>query len=83
MGVFLYLIQVICYGYSIEMFHCEDSLSTNSTFLDKKMDKKIITIFFRPLVKSMYPKIIFLNSQPKHVVGTQKNCLNKTVLLST
>ena len=33
----------------------------------------------RPLVKSAYH---FLISQPKHVVGTQKNSLNETVLLS-
>ena len=34
-------------------------------------------------VKSAEQKIIFLISQPKHVVGTQKNRLNETVLLST
>ena len=32
---------------------------------------------------SVYLKIIFLISQPKHVVGTQKNRLNEMVLLST
>ena len=33
--------------------------------------------------KSAYQKNSFLISQPKHVVGTQKNRLNETVLLST
>ena len=37
----------------------------------------------RPPDKSVYQKIIFIISQPKHVVGTQKNCLNEAVLLST
>ena len=38
----------------------------------------------RPPDKSVYVKIIFLISQPKHnVVGTQKNRLDETVLLST
>ena len=37
-----------------------------------------------PLVKRVYQKIIFfIISQPKHVVGTQKNHLNEMVLLST
>ena len=36
----------------------------------------------RPPDKSV-PKIIFLISQSKHVVGTQMNRLNETVLLST
>ena len=44
---------------------------------------KFITRVVRPLVKSVYQKISFLISQPKHVVGTQKNRLNETVLLST
>ena len=34
-------------------------------------------------IESVYLKIIFLISEPKHVVGTQKNRLNETVLLST
>ena len=33
--------------------------------------------------KSAHWKIIFFISHPKHVVGTQKNRLNETVLLST
>ena len=38
----------------------------------------------RPLVKRVYKKIIFLFlSQNINVVGTQKNRLNETVLLST
>ena len=36
-----------------------------------------------PIVKSAYQNINFLISQPKHVVGTQKNRLNETVLLHT
>ena len=36
----------------------------------------------RPPDKSAYWKIIFFISHPKHVVGTQKNRLNETVLLS-
>ena len=35
------------------------------------------------IFESAYQNIIFLISQPKHVVGTQKNRLNETVLLST
>ena len=38
----------------------------------------------RALVKSAYKVIKCLISKPKkYVVGTQKNCLNETVLLST
>ena len=37
----------------------------------------------RTLVKSVYQKTNFLISQPKHVVGTQKNRLDEMVLLST
>ena len=48
----------------------------------RPLDKSI-----RPLGKSEELKIIFLISQPKHnfyyVVGTQKNRLNETVVLST
>ena len=36
----------------------------------------------QPLVTNMYIKIDFLSSQPKDVLGTQKNRLNETVLLS-
>ena len=38
---------------------------------------------FRTLVKSAQQKFNFLISQPKHVVGTQKNRHNETVLLNT
>ena len=45
---------------------------------------KSVALIYRPLVKSVYQKKnSFLTSQPKPVVGTQKNCLNETVLLST
>ena len=38
----------------------------------------------RPLAKNAYQKFIFLISQPKHVVvGTPRNGLNETALLST
>ena len=37
----------------------------------------------RPLDKSVLLKINFLIFQPKHVVGSQKNRLIETVLLST
>ena len=43
----------------------------------------ILRALRRPLVKSVYQKIIFPISQPKHVVGIQKNRLIETVLLST
>ena len=52
----------------------------------KLMGKKILTnllrknLLIRPANMNAYLKIIF---QPKHVAGTQKNHLNKTVLLST
>ena len=39
--------------------------------------------FNRPPDKSVYQKTIFFISHPKHVVGTQKNRLIETVLLST
>ena len=35
-----------------------------------------------PLAKSVYQKLIFLFSTKTYVVGTQKNRLNETVLLS-
>ena len=56
------------------------------------MHQLIVIVVGSPLVMSAYQKIIFLISQPKHmlwvlkrdyVVGTQKNRLNETVLLST
>ena len=34
-------------------------------------------------VVNVYQKNIFVISQPKHVMGTQKNRLSETVLLST
>ena len=37
----------------------------------------------RPLVKSAYPKLFSYFSTKTYVVGTQKNRLNETVLLST
>ena len=37
----------------------------------------------RPLIKSVYQKINFLNQNILYVVGTQKNRLNETVLWST
>ena len=40
-------------------------------------------ICFRPQDKSVYWKISFFISHLKHVVGTKKNRLNETVLLST
>ena len=36
-----------------------------------------------PQIRVCTGKLFFLISQPKHVVGTQKNCLDDTVLLST
>ena len=53
---------------------------------------KLLPLILRPvfvnippgtLVKSAYRKTNHGISQPKHVVGTQKNRLNETVLLST
>ena len=41
-------------------------------------------IRYRPLVKRAYPKKIFSYFSTKtYVVGTQKNRLNETILLST
>ena len=52
--------------------------SSKANFFDNLPD------YYRPLVKSAYQKIIFLIYKTKiYVVGTQKNCLNETVLLST
>ena len=48
----------------------------------EKFPYLLLNMIFRPLVKSAYPKINFLISQTKHVVGTQKNRLNERVLLS-
>ena len=55
---------------------------------DKHLNRrnlKVSWIFYliRPPDKRAYWKIIFFISHPKHVVGTQKNRLNETVLLST
>ena len=45
---------------------------------------KHVYVQARPPDKSAYQTIIFFISHPKHMyVGTQKNCLNETVLLST
>ena len=46
-----------------------------------KMSELVANI--RPLVKKVEQKNNFLLSQPKHVVGTQKNGLSETILLST
>ena len=43
----------------------------------------ILRALRRPLVKECVPKNYFPISQPKHVVGIQKNRLIETVLLST
>ena len=49
-----------------------------------KPKKSTSLLKIRPLVKSVLQKYNFLISHPKHVVGTQKNCLYiETVLLST
>ena len=40
-------------------------------------------ICYGPPDKSVYSKLHFLSSQPKHGQGTQKNSLTETVLLST
>ena len=40
-------------------------------------------MYSRPLVQSVYQKIFFLFLNQNIVVGTQKNSLNETVLLST
>ena len=46
--------------------------------------QKINFQLHRPPDKSVYQKIIFLISQPKHMLwGTQKNCLDEMVLMST
>ena len=42
-----------------------------------------IPFIYRPPDKSVQLKIIILISKQKHVVGTQENSLNETVLLST
>ena len=49
-----------------------------------------IEIFLKGMLHTMpapdkraHLKVVFLISQQKHVVGTQKNCLNETILLST
>ena len=45
---------------------------------------KHVYVQARPPDKSVYRKIIYFISHPKHMyVGTQKNHLNETVLLST
>ena len=50
---------------------------------DEKMTILMTVIEIRPPDKSAYWKIIFFISHPKHFVGTQKNRLNETVLLTT
>ena len=57
-------------------------LCHRNTHFVKHMAGALITVS-KPLVKSAYQKNNFLISQPKHVVGTQKNHLNETALLST
>ena len=52
-------------------------------FIWPKFSDTLAPMYIRTLVKSAYLKINFLISQPKHVVGTQKNRLSEKVLLST
>ena len=44
---------------------------------------RIALVDIRPPVKSVYWKTVLYFSSKKYVVGTQKNRLNETVLLST
>ena len=50
---------------------------------DKLMPSDMNLVFSRSLVKSAYQKFISYFSTKTYVVGTQKNRLNETVLLST
>ena len=59
---------------------------TKSHFTKKKYNNALIgtnTVYFRPTDKSASLNFFVLISQPKHVVGTQKNRLNETFLLRT
>ena len=40
----------------------------------------VSSAYISPLVKSVYQKLFFYISTKTYVVGTQKNCLNETVL---
>ena len=52
--------------------------------INDREKERVERILSRTLVKSAYQKNNFLISQTKtYVVGTQKNSLNETVLLST
>ena len=60
-------VQIVCKGYQLTM----------------KYPGSEVTVAIRPLVKSVYQKNCFSYfSTKKYVVGTQKNHLNETVLLS-
>ena len=67
--------------------HRQDVDKPRRPRLDCFFRSSLISVFpvcySRPLVKSAYQNINFLISQPKHVVGTQKNRLNETVLMIT
>ena len=43
----------------------------------------LIPMYISLLVKSVHQKVFFLFLNQTYVVGTQKNCLDETVLLST
>ena len=68
------------------MFCVQDVMTDETADSDAQAHQELHCLSIRPSAKSVYPKNNFLISQPKHmlyVVGTQKNRLNETVLLST
>ena len=82
---FLFLNQNICCGNLLEPSQWDIFLE-HPKHVFKFMDKKIIKIsyccFFQTLI-FFHQNIFFYFSTKTYVVGTQKNRLNKTVLLST
>ena len=70
----------MCFGYSEELTH----LRTHNICFGWEINFNYTQDLLRTLVKSAYQKIIFSYFSTKtYVVGTQKNLLNETVLLST
>ena len=58
-------------------------MEANIVNLDDVMGLHYLSFYVTRPFKSVLQKISFPISQPKHIMGGQKNLLNETVLLST
>ena len=72
-----HLLVVYPYSFFVDVFVCSAVLSVLFLSFAERERAGCFTCTRTP-DKSAYWKIIFLISQTKHVVGTQKNCLIET-----